>query len=357
MLRNIAVVLAAVLATLLAAELALRALPVSTATMTGYHFDSDLLTYPARHEWTASTGWDLRNSQTLHSNNWGFASIDFVPGSGALGLIGDSYVEASMLSPGDRPAEQLQRLLGESRPVYGLGSPGTALLDFAQRIRFADQQFGVRDFVVWADAGDVRQAVCGSGNVHSRCLDAESLLPRIERLPSPGAAKQLARHSALAQYFFSQLKLDLAQLPAALLRRNVPAEEVSTPQPAVVASDPAASEASRQRSRQLTDAVLTEFFKVAGPHVRGRLIFLIDGRRVAIPRPSAEADFERQYLMDRLRALGVEVVDAELAYAAHAGRSDLSIEVGPYDRHLNALGVQLAMGVAAAQVRQSPQQP
>ena len=35
-------------------------------------------------------------------------------------------------------------------------------------------------------------------------------------------------------------------------------------------------------------------------------------------------------------------------YLAHARSSPLSLEVGPYDRHLNGLGVQLATGAAAA---------
>ena len=126
MRRRILLSLAGLLGVVLSVELMLRALPVSTATMTGYHFDPDLLSYPAGHEWTVSTGWDLRNPQRLRSNNWGFASDrDFIPDRSAIALIGDSYVEASMLDAVQRPAAQLEALLGTGRPVYGLGSPGT----------------------------------------------------------------------------------------------------------------------------------------------------------------------------------------------------------------------------------------
>ena len=45
-----------VAALLLACELVFRALPVSTSTETGYHFDPLILTYPPHHAWTSSTG-------------------------------------------------------------------------------------------------------------------------------------------------------------------------------------------------------------------------------------------------------------------------------------------------------------
>jgi hypothetical protein len=188
------------------AEALLRALPVSTATMTDYHFDPDLRTYPAHHEWTVSTGWDLRNPQRLRSNNFGFAAHrDFDADPRAVALVGDSYVESSMLDAALRPGKQLEGELGGSRTVFAMGSPGTALLDYAQRVRFASERFGITDFVIWLERGDARQALCGSGNVHSRCLDRQTLAPRIERMPPPSAAKRALRHVALAQYFAGQL--------------------------------------------------------------------------------------------------------------------------------------------------------
>jgi hypothetical protein len=42
------------------------------ATQTGYYFDPSILSIPPQHEWTMSTGWDLRNPQRLQSNNFGY---------------------------------------------------------------------------------------------------------------------------------------------------------------------------------------------------------------------------------------------------------------------------------------------
>ncbi|GAB1388619.1 MAG: hypothetical protein AMXMBFR78_03270 [Rubrivivax sp.] len=49
----------------------------------------------------------------------------------------------------------------------------------------------------------------------------------------------------------------------------------------------------------------------------------------------------------RLREDGAQVIDLEPVYAAHAARSPRRLDVGPYDGHLNALGVRIAMGEVA----------
>ncbi len=332
---------AAALATVLCLEALFRCLPVSTATLTGYYFDADLLTYPARHEWSVATGWDMRNAQHLRSNAQGFAAdIDFVADPQALALIGDSYVEGSALRQQDRPAAQLARYLRGKRAVYGMGTPGTALLDYAQRIRYASQSLHTRDFVVWLEAGDARQALCGTGHVVSRCLDARTLQPRTERLAPPDAIKRLARHSALAQYVFSQLKFNPGRLLSDMRRAFSPA-------PAVVEG---ATPPDTKAMQAMVDAVLAEFFRQVAPHARGRLLFIVDGHRAAPPPQPTALDLERQYLVAALRAAGAEVLDLETVFKAHRKQSKLSPEVGPYDHHLNPLGVGLVMQAVATRL-------
>lgn len=342
MQRRLALSLAAIVGVLLALEGLLRVLPVSTATMTGYHLDPEVLTYPPGHRWTTSTGWDLRNVQRLKANNWGFVSDhDFQREPRAVALIGDSYIEASMLAPANRPAAQLEALLGAARPIYGLGSPGTALIDHAQRLRLAAERFEVNDFVIFLERGDVRQTLCGSGNVHSRCLDPATLIPRNERQPSPSALKRWARHSALAQYLFGQIKLQPMSLLRSVFVRVVPAEP------------PFASGASAKRSAPgavpepdalaLVDVAVDRFFADASPYMKGRLLFVVDGRRDGPSELPTVDDLERRHLIERLTAHGATVIDLEPVYAQHARRSSRRLEVGPYDRHLNALGVTVAM--------------
>lgn len=345
MLRRLAWTAIGCLGLLAGLELVLRLLPVSTATLTGYHVDPLIVTYPPGHRWQVATGWDLRNPQQLRANNLGFAAErDFVAAPGTVGLIGDSYVEASMLPAGDRPAAQLAAALGGARPVYGFGGPGSALLDYAERIRLAAERLGVRDFVVLMEAGDVRQSLCGSGNIHGPCLDRQTLQPRVELLPPPTAAKKLLRHVALAQYVFGQLKVEPGRLWRQAFGAAAPQAAVAPP-----LSDTPARRAERTlRVRAVSDA----FFERIRPYAGGRLVLVVDGRRNrdALQLDAAapgELQLERDEFIALARARGATVIDAEVLYRAHWTRSSLSLVVGPYDAHLNPLGVRLVADAAA----------
>lgn len=344
MARALILGLSGAAALLLGLELALRALPVSTATMTGYHHDPLIVTYPSGHRWTVATGWDLRNPQRLQANNMGFASsIDFVRDERAVGLIGDSFVEASMLDDPDRPAPQLGDALGRQRRVYAFGGPGSALLDYAERIRLASQALGVRDFVVLLEPGDVRQSLCGSGNIHGPCLDRHTLQPRVELQPAPSPAKQLFRHSALAQYLFGQLRVDAARL----LRQALPGGAAAAASGAPPET-PQSAAARDTMVREVTDA----FFARIAPFATGRLVLIVNGRRERLggaataPPPDALA-LERRAFIELARQRGATVVDAEPLFQQHWAASSLALEVGPYDKHLNRLGVGVLMRAAA----------
>lgn len=334
---------------LLATEGLLRLLPVSTATLTGYHHDPLVLTYPSHHTWQVSTGWDLRNPQRMVSNNWGFAAErDFTANPLAVALIGDSYVEASMLAVADRPGAQLEALLG-GRPVYSMAMPGTSLLDYAQRIRLARQNFGIRDVVLLVERYDARQAVCGADSGLGRCLDPITRQVRNERPPPASALKRVARQSALAQYLGSQLKVRPGQLVQALFTRTPPAHPPRPGSPGFVPTIPSAEQVAQAQAS--VDAVVDAFFADAGPFLKGRLVIVVDGRRTGPAKVLELVDFERTRLIERLRAGGAIVHDLEQLYGAYRARSPRSLDVGPYDEHLNPLGVRIAMGAAAESLR------
>jgi len=343
MLRTVAGVALGLIGSLLAAEAAFRVLPVGTATLTGYYIDPAILTYPPHHTWRAASGWDLRNAQTLKSNNLGFASErDYVPNPTAVGLIGDSFVESSMLPAEARPGPQLEEQLGGARAVYALGGPGSSLLDYAERIRYAHQVLQVRDFVVLMEAGDVRQALCGSGNVHSACLDRKTLSSRTETQPKPTLLKRWLRHSALAQYLAGQLRVDATRLVRKAFVRSVPEH------PGVRAATVVNQAALSSADEQAIDAVTRAFFERTSPYLRdGRLIVVVDGLRPGTPPVEQKLALERTRFISAARAAGAVVVDVEPRYAEHAKRSRLSLAVGPHDGHLNRLGVSIAMAAAA----------
>jgi hypothetical protein len=342
--------LAGVLSVLLALEVLFRVLPVSTATLMGYHVHPHVLGYPPGHVWRVATGWDLRNPQTLTANNLGFASDqDFRPEPGAVALIGDSFVEASMLSRADRPAAQLARALAGTAPVFGMGGPGSALLDYAERLAFASERLQVRRFVVFMEAGDIRQSLCGSGNVHAACLDRATLAPRFEHQPAPSFGKRLVRHSALAQYVFSQLKVDPNRLWRQALASSVPPAPHEAPKATPASAPKLPPPAIRA---EMVEAVTQHLFDRVAPYPVDQLVFVVDGRRskdaLSAPREAAsEVLRERDRFIELARARGAIVVDAEEVYRSHWAVSSRSLEVGPYDAHLNRLGIDLLMRAAA----------
>lgn len=325
----------AVLATL---ELVLQLLPVSTATQTGYYIDPVILTYPAGHSFQLSAGWDLQHAQRLQANSLGFvARRDFQPDNRAVALIGDSHIEASALPPEQRPDAMLETALGGQRLVFGMGSPGTSLLDYAERVRFAATELRVQDFVLLIVPGDIRQSLCGSGQIAGPCMDTGTGEVRSELQPTPSALKQVMRHSALAQYLFSQLKISLNEAPAAMLalpRQIIPGQH--TKMPAAPSSAPAAGDDAVLSAR--VDSIAQLFFERVRPYVKGRMLLVLDRPfRPELGRPEFEDDTDRFIAI--ARAHGIDVLDMASAYAEHARTSQLLLAVSPQDQHHNALGV------------------
>ncbi len=339
-----------VIAALLVAELLLRVLPVSTSTKTGYYIAPDLLTYPAHHHWTVATGWDLRNSQRLRSNNLGFAAEgDFFPNSDAVGLIGDSYVEASMLPPKERPAALLEGFLG-GRSVYAMGAPGSSLLDYAERIRWANQALGLKDFVVMMENSDASQALCSSGNVHAHCLKPGSLEPTTLRRSSSSPLKDVLREYALAQYVNSQLKFQLSRLRSReFWNSGTPSEPL--PEPPIAEPSKAQSTFEVQAS-PVVDAAVDVFLERLAAIPDIRVVFVIDMNREHLKRGLSVRD-EGYHVAERLSLRGFSVVYGGPLFREHQRLSPLKLEIGPYDGHLNSLGLGLLMEAAAVALKKN----
>jgi hypothetical protein len=322
------------------AELVLRLLPTPTASMTGYRLDPHILNYPPHHKWQVATGWDLRNAHTLVSNNLGFpVAEDFVADPSVVGLVGDSFIEANMLDQTDRPATQLARALAPRRGVHSLGLPGSSLMDYGQRIRWAHHKLGLRDFVILIESSDLRASYCGSGNTHSPCLDRKTLAYREEPAADPSGFKQLARHSALAQYVVGQLRFDAHRLWRQTFSRLVPVEE-SQSRVAVSQNTPAP-----QPRLDFATAVVDRFFAdmdALGPGL-GRLVFAVSGDTTVAHTASAverqELEAERQHFLRLAHARGMTVVDLEPSFEKFRSTHKHAIVVAPTDRHLNRLGV------------------
>jgi hypothetical protein len=341
MVRAAALVIAGALACVLGLEALFHVLPVSTYTDVGYHIDPRILTYRPGHAFRLSWGWNLENPLRQQANNLGFLSErDFTPDPRALGLIGDSFVDASMLPRGERVGDQVQKVLG-ARPVYAMGGPGSSLLDYAERMRYASEKLAVRDFVIVLETGDIKQVYCGSGNIHAPCLDRKTGEARVETQPPPSSLKLVLRHSAFLQYMLGHLRFD----PAARLARAFAAPPASRPT------------GGRSYWTGMTegdiDRIVGEFFERVAPYRKGRLMFVLDSDRLAMNRGDATPDPLREHLMDALRSRGAEVLDLAPVFARYVEETGYHLEISPHDGHWNARATRLvAEAVATALARQ-----
>jgi len=347
-MRIVALFLVGAAAILCILEAALRVLPGPTATRTGYYFDPVILTYPPDHEWVSASGWDLRNSRRMRSNNYGFAtSRQFTKDRTAVALIGDSFVEASSLREDEGLGPQLERRL-EGRPVYSMGVPGSNLLDYAERVRFAAERFAIRDFVVILERGDIRQSLCGNANVAAACVDRTTLQPRIEKQAPPTRAKELLRESAAAQYLLGQLRLDPRRLLNAILASAGPANGQNEN-----AADGISIDKAPLKPQTYVEAVFDQFAKRVSKQVSGgRLILVLDADRRALYRSLEDGepmpdDPDRVLLLKLAHERGIEVVDLEPIFADHVAKSKLKLEVSPTDTHWNALALALISSAVA----------
>ncbi len=317
-----------IFATLLTLEVAFRALPVSTATRTGYYVHPQIITYPPHSCFTAATGWDLKNPQRNCANNDGFvAGREFLRNEKAIALIGDSFVEASMLPPEKRLAKQLEEKLTDM-PVYALGGPGSNLLDYAERARFAAERYGIRTFVFVLERGDIKQALCGSGNIHGPCIDAETLAMSVELQTEAGVLKRFARESALAQYIFSQIRVNTGKLRSQLFQKTTSTTHRQGMQ------EPLKS--------KIAQRIVSAFHEKLMPIGPARYLFLIDADRANLESGARATDVvELQALTTAIQALGGILVDPTDAFRSHVASTGRKLEVGPYDRHWNAEAISL----------------
>jgi hypothetical protein len=206
---------------LLAIELCLQALPVSTATRMGYYIDPFVRTYSPGSHFTSSSDWDLRHAFPQKVNSLGFASsAERNKSKPGLALIGDSFVEGTAVAESLRVSERLRALTQALDPIM-LGSPGTSLIDYVDRARWASRALDVNSFVFFVSVNDANEAVCGSGQHLRRCLNTKTLA--IEELPANTRSRVVDTlgHLASLQYFLGHLKMTPSALLSAIVPENV----------------------------------------------------------------------------------------------------------------------------------------
>ncbi len=311
-----------------------RLLPVSTATRTGYYINQNILTYPAKHCFITSSGWDLRSAQKHCANNFGFiANRDFQYDPDAIVLVGDSFVEANMLPVHEGLAAQIESRL-EDKLVFAMGGPGSSLLDYVERIQFARKNFGSKVFIIVINRTDIRESICGSGNIHAHCIDASSLRPKIERLSSPSKLKQIFREFSFPQYLFSQLRVNLSNLSSHFFNSS-PIIKTSTdrPNPSIAAAE----------------VIISTFFSRLPVGDGIKYIFVFDPDRNKTVGHEKKAE-DIDYLKDSAKQFGVVVIDPMSYFMQFKLSNDRALEVSPTDQHWNSEAIKIVAKLVANRI-------
>ena len=117
-----------VLVTLTAAESVLRLLPVQNGIFAADPApDWQVHHLVPRSHYTFSDAWNLRNVRHGTTNDMGYAApFDYVPGTSAVVVVGDSFVEGLMNWYADTLQGQLARQLTASPPILNFGTATSA---------------------------------------------------------------------------------------------------------------------------------------------------------------------------------------------------------------------------------------
>jgi SGNH hydrolase-like domain, acetyltransferase AlgX len=330
------------LMTLLIAEGGLRLLPVST----GLRLAQTSGTFPIqkgfpRDEYTYSHGWNFFNAQHGKLNNYGFVDeIDYAPGSHPIVIIGDSFVEALMLSGKETIQARLRQRLSPDVGSYGVGISGAGLSDYLVMARYAKQEFAPRALVVLVVAGDVKDSLIAHSGGYFFGKGARGEL-QLMRSPT-GQHRELwamLAHSRLFLYFVQNLRFSPARLIAGLDRLNA-----SLRAHAVAAPD--------QMEQRVIDVFLHDLAEFSGlPAHRIALVFDADRENIYAQQPNSRstADAEqREAFMNAARERGYVIVDLAPVFSRYYHTFGQRLDFSPYDMHWNPLAHEIAAREVAA---------
>ena len=317
----------------------LRFLPV---TNTGLYAVADPV-YRINHfqpgstvEW--SSGWKFAARTTKPMNNYGYAmDQDFLPHSRpALGIIGDSFVEALQVGNKEAVHGLLASAAGGGASVYGVGSSGAQLPTYLAYADFLRREFGTQTMAFVIIANDFDESPCPAATIRGDtwCFDmgpaaAPALVLKTQ--PPRSWLRQTLSHSALLRY----LSFNLGVNPLQFFAQGAPAGGYVGNVPRSLPPDRVAA------ARASVDA----FFH-ALPAKSGlppdRIAFLMDGIRQDLYSGRNEGagsffDEMRHYFMAGARSRGYEVIDLQPAFRADYARFNQRFDY-PTDHHWNALG-------------------
>ena len=343
----LAVAALVVLVYLIAAEIALRFLPVATG-LNPLPTDAaqPLLHFEPGFHYTFSRRWNLRGANRGRVNNAGWVNDqdyrrdDPQP---LIAVIGNSYIEAQMVPYGDTLQARLAAALAGSYRVYSFAASGAPLAQYAVYARHAVQAYHARALVIVVTAFSAAEGYgTAEPGLWYYASDGDRLTLHL-RPYRRGLAVRLARHSTLMRYLVFNLNI-VPQVGAIWYRLLHPWARFT-----LRAAIPP------EQRKVVSDAVIDAFLRDLG-EMTGlppeRVLFVLDGFRypalAAAQRGTPEAAWRAGFIV-AAAARGYAVADTEPLFFTRYRETGAHFE-SPDDRHWNAAG----HAVAAETVLTSP---
>lgn len=338
-------------ATLLCVEVVLRFLPVSSMPMvTRVNGEQPIFHFVPEQSYVYSKGWNLALANTGWVNNAGFVNdqryerVD----TPLLAILGDSYVEAFMVSHQDTLQARLAQCAGDTGRVYSFAASGAPLSQYLIWAQHATEQFGADALVVVVIANDFDQSLAsykrGPGFHHFvRMGDGYELRP-VEYEPNP--LRWFVYNSALARYLVFNLSVQetLTTLPKRLMGLF---EGKSDPEQSHVGNTARSAPPKRLADSMRAVDFFFEELPTRSNLPPGRVLFVLDGMRPALYESStlAAADDSyfaqmRRYFIEQATARGYALIDMQPVFERDYAKNRTRFEFKE-DAHWNAVAHRL----------------
>ena len=342
--------LASIIFCLLAAEIVLRFLPVSTGLRSMPVTAADpVLHFSPNRPFVNSLGWDMHNVVHGRVNNAGFVNDqDYVrEGPPLIAVIGDSFIEAQMVAYPQTLQGRLAMALKDKFRVYSFAGSGAPLSQYLIWAGYAVKEYGARAVAINVVGNDFDESLSayrlGPG-FWQYAPDANGVLQLRLNLHEPGMLISLARHSALARYLLInvgiQNSLVFAVRPLGELIFGKPANAA----PRYAGNTDASADEKRVRDSL---AAIDAFFRDVPERIGlppDRVLFTLDGFRYAEAAAAGAGtyfDLMRRAFMEKAAARGYEVIDLDTRFIPRHARTGESFEFYD-DNHWNAAGHEVA---------------
>jgi hypothetical protein len=352
LMLNVLTATVAVAVCLLAAEVALRFLPVASSMHTlAVTPQSPVFRFTPNRDFVYSREWDFVLANRGHVNNAGFVNDqDYLKDSPLplLGVVGDSMIEAAMVPYADTLQGRLAKAVEGKARVYSFAAAGAPLSQYLIWARHAVQDYGAQALVINVVGNDFDEshvAYATYPGFWHYVPDANQQLRLTLFEYRPSFRGQIAVSSALGRYLIFNLQAGAAwnSLRQFLFSRTAAESRYA----GNTATDASAERLSR------SFATLDAFFRDL-PGYAGlppsRILFVVDGLRypeVAAASAGSYFDRMRKALLEKAAALGYATLDLDPHFFAHHRRTGERIEF-VRDAHWSSIGHGIAFDAVMA---------